>query len=212
MKIDFHVHTGYSPDSLIHIADLKRKSDALGVIPALTDHYSIGAHLEARSLGLRFIPGEEILTDKGDLIGLYLNELIPKGIPFLEAVDSIHEQGGFAYIPHMFDYGRNGVHADEDEAAKADIVEVFNARCMDDGFNQKARAFALKSNLPGAAGSDSHYLFEFGSTYAELPDFELDNPLMLMKALPRASLVTKKAPFYVHGTTALIFRAKTLFR
>ena len=194
MKIDFHVHTRYSPDSLIHIGDLKRKSELLGIIPALTDHYSIGAHAEARSLGMKFIPGEEVLTDKGDLIGLYLNDFIPKGIPFLEAVDRIHSQGGLAYLPHMFDYGRSGNHTSEEEAAKVDIIEVFNARCMDDRFNQKAKSFAVKNSLPRAAGSDSHYLFEFGSTWTELPDFDIGNPRMLMKSLRRATLVTKRAP------------------
>jgi hypothetical protein len=208
MKLDFHVHTGYSPDSLTSILALKRKSDALGIIPALTDHYSIGAHAEASSLGMRFIPGEEILTDKGDLIGLYLNELIPRGIPFLEAVDSIHDQGGLAYIPHMFDYGRSGNHASVEEAAKVDIVEIFNARCMDDRFNHQAKAFAVKNNLPQAAGSDSHCLFEFGSTYTELPDFDMGNPRMLLSSLPRAKLVTKKAPFYVRGTTKLLYLSK----
>ena len=113
MKIDFHVHTRYSPDSLTRIDDLRRKSEKLGIIPALTDHYAIGAHAEARRLGMRFIPGEEVLTDKGDLVGLFVNELIPKGTPFLEAVDRIHGQGGLAYLPHMFDYGRSGSLASE---------------------------------------------------------------------------------------------------
>lgn len=212
MKIDFHVHTRYSPDSLIRIVDLKRKSEKLGIIPALTDHYSVEAHKEARSLGMRFIPGEEILTDKGDLVGLYLNELIPKGTPFLEAVDRIHGQAGLAYLPHMFDYGRSRSHASEEEAAKVDMVEVFNARCLDDGFNQKAKSFAVKNNLLRAAGSDSHFLFEFGSTWTELPDFDIDNPWMLMKSLPQANLVTKRAPFYVRGTTSLIYAARKLLR
>ncbi len=212
MRIDFHVHTRYSPDSLTRIEDLKRKSEKLGIIPALADHYSVGAHREARSLGMRFIPGEEILTDKGDLIGLYINEFIPKGIPFLEAVDRIHGQAGLAYLPHMFDYGRSANHATEEEATKVDIVEAFNARCLNDEFNQKAKSFAVKNNLPRAAGSDSHFLFEFGSTWTELPDFDIDNPWMLMKSLPQANLVTKKAPFYVRGTTSMIYAAKRLLR
>jgi predicted metal-dependent phosphoesterase TrpH len=212
MKLDFHVHTGHSSDSLIRLVDLKRKSDALGIIPALTDHCSIESHREARSLGMKFVPGEEILTDKGDLIGLYLNELIPKGTPFLEAIDRIHGQGGLAYLPHMFDYGRSGSHASGEEAAKADIIEVFNARCMDDRFNQKAKAFAQTNHLPEAAGSDSHYLFEFGSTCTELPDFDMNAPRMLLKSLPRANLIMKKAPFYVRGTTSFISAAKKLLR
>ena len=218
MKIDFHVHTNHSPDSLTRIADLQRKSEALGIVPALADHYSIGAHREARSLGMRFIPGEEILTDKGDLIGLYLSELIPKNVPFAEAIDNVHGQGGLAYLPHMYDVGRLRAHAgapsaSEKEASKADIVEVFNARCLNQDFNARAAAFAEKYDKPGAAGSDSHFLFEFGSTYAELPDFDIeDNPSGLLKALKDkdAKLVTRPAPFYVRGTTSIIHAAKKL--
>jgi hypothetical protein len=211
MKIDFHVHTSHSPDSLIRLADLQRKSEALGIIPALADHYSIKAHAEARSLGMRFIPGEEILTDKGDLIGLYLSELIPKNVPFAEAIDNVHGQGGLAYLPHMYDYGRSKEHPSEKEASKADIVEVFNARCLNRDFNARAAASAEKYDKPGAAGSDSHFLFEFGTTYAEVPDFDIeDNPSGLLKALKDAKLVTRPAPFYVRGTTSVIHAAKKL--
>ncbi len=212
MRIDFHVHTRHSPDSLTRVGDLMKKSAALGIIPVIADHYSIGAHAEARKLGMRFIPGEEILTDRGDLIGLYLSECIPKGIRFAEALDRIHEQGGLAYLPHMFDYGRSGSHASEEEAAKADIIEVFNARCLSSSANARAAAFAAKHGKPGAAGSDSHFLFEFGTTYAELPDFDVENPWLLLRSLPQAKLVKKSAPFYVRGTTKLLYLWKTLFR
>ena len=83
---------------------------------------------------------------------------------------------------------------------------------MNDAFNRDAKSFAVKNNLPRAAGSDSHYLFEFGSTWTDLPDFDLDNPWMLLKSLPQATLVTKKAPFYVRGTTSFVYFVKKLFR
>ena len=70
----------------------------------------------------------------------------------------------------------------------------------------------MKNSLPRAAGSDSHFLFEFGSTYTELPDLDLDNPHTLLKSLPQASLVTKRAPIYARGTTSIIFRLKSLLR
>jgi len=208
MKIDFHIHTRYSPDSMIKPEDLARKAEKLGIIPSVTDHWSIGCHARMRSLCAEFIPGEEILTDRGDLIGLYVSELIPKGTPFLEALDRIREQGGLAYLPHMYDYGRSGAHAGDEEAAKVDIIEVFNARCLKKEYNEKAKAFAEKHSKLKAAGSDSHFLFEFGSTYTELPDFDIEDPKALLRALRSAKLVTKKAPFFVRGTTTLLMLAK----
>lgn len=204
MKIDFHVHTRHSPDSIIAPKDLARKSKMTGIIPAILDHNSIGAHGELRKLGARFIPGEEVSTDMGDLAGLYMSEQIPKGTPFAEALDRITEQGGLSYLPHMYDYrgGREG--PPEKEAARADIIEVFNARCMDPVMNSKARMFAEKHGKPMAAGSDTHFLWEFGATYTETADFDLENPKELLKALDGARIVGKKAPLFVRGTTTLL--------
>ena len=212
MKIDFHVHTKYSIDSLIEPKALAEKSRKLGIIPAITDHNSTDCHKEMRKLGARFIPGEEISTDKGDLIGLYMGEMIAKKTPFLEAIDKIREQGGIVYLPHMYDYGRSGKHASESEAAEADIVEVFNARCMKNEYNLRAMAFAINHGKLKAAGSDSHFLFEFGKTYAEMPDFDIGDPKALLKALKKAELKTKKAPIFVRGTTTFIAMGRKLLK
>jgi predicted metal-dependent phosphoesterase TrpH len=214
MKIDFHVHTRASMDSLIEPGALAKKSLELGIIPAIADHNSIESHAKMRALEVPFIPAEEILTDRGDLVGLYLSELVPKNTPFLEAIDMIHSQGGLAYLPHMFDYARAGKHASEAEAAKADIIEAFNARCMRKEYNELAAAFARKHGIPGAAGSDSHFFFEFGRTYTELPDFDIGNPKALLRALKtqKPRLETHKAPFFVRGTTSIVAMTRKLSR
>jgi predicted metal-dependent phosphoesterase TrpH len=217
MKIDFHVHTNASIDSLIEPKALARKSLETGIIPAIADHNNIGSHAKMRALKVPFIPAEEISTDKGDLIGLFISEMIPKKTPILEAIDIIHAQGGLAYLPHMFDYGRSKGHASEEEASKADIIEIFNARCMRKEYNENAAAFAKAHKLPGAAGSDSHFFFEFGRTYTDLPDFgthDLDNPKALLKALKsrNVSLETHTAPFFVRGTTSIIAMTRKLSR
>jgi len=203
LRVDFHVHTKYSKDSLIDPAHLAAKAKKLGIVPAITDHDNMAGHQDFRRLRHPFIPGEEISTDSGDLIGLYTSELIPKKTPFPEALDLIHEQGGLAYLPHMFDATRSGVSHPE-FARKADIIEIFNARSVMKNFNKKAEEFAKKHEIPGAAGSDSHFLFEFGRTYTMLPSFDLDNPKELLKALPKAEIFGKPAPIYVKGTTAAV--------
>lgn len=204
MRIDFHVHTKHSPDSIIEPRDLVKKSLSLGIIPAISDHSSVSAHREMRELTSSFIPAEEIATDRGDLIFLYAGDLIKKGTGFAEALDLIHEQGGLAYLPHMFDKTRHGAIPQKDETKKIDIVEVFNPRCLNQVYNSRAKMFAKKNGIPQAAGSDSHFLLEFGKTYNEMPDFDLENPKELMRALKKAKMVTAPAPFYVRGTTSLV--------
>jgi len=198
-----------------HLASM---SERLKIIPAICDHNTTAAHAKMRSLGAPFIPAEEILTERGDLIGLYLSEAIKKKTPFSEALDLIHSQSGLSYLPHMFDITRKG--AGEPPKAlwkKIDIVEAFNARCVLQSYNQKAEAFAEKSRVPVAAGSDSHFLFEFGKTYAEIPSLEasgLDDPKALLRALKSRTtrLVRHPAPFYVRGTTKAISIVRKISR
>ncbi len=94
MRLDLHLHTCYSRDSLNGPREIIAKSRKLGITPAITDHESTAAHAVFRGMGFDFIPGFEVKTDAGDLIGLYAGEAPKKNVRFMEAVDSIKEQGG----------------------------------------------------------------------------------------------------------------------
>lgn len=209
MKIDLHVHTHRSPDSLMDPRALAVRVEEQGVVPAITDHNTLRAHAECRQLKMPFIPGEEIRTDRGDLIGLYLQEAIPKHTPFLEAIDSIREQGGISIVPHMYDSTRHVVNAPK-LASRADAIEVFNARCPLNEQNEKALAFAKKYKRLHSAGSDSHFDFEFGRAYVEVPEFDISDSKALLKALKKGKVHGRKAPFFVRGTTLMVKWGKKL--
>jgi len=116
----------------------------------------------------------------------------------------IHEQGGIAYLPHMFDITRHGV-GNHPAAKKVDIIEVFNARCMPRAFNEKARLFADENRLLMGAGSDSHLLWEFGQTYTELPDFDISKPKELLRAMKKSKIHgVQTSLFYARGPPVLI--------
>ena len=213
IKLDFHCHTHHSIDSIIKPRELAAKAKRLGIVPAVTDHNNLGAHKELKALGMRFIPSEEIRTIEGDLIALCLNEVIPKKTPFLEAIDKIKEQGALSYLPHMFDKTRHGV-AYHQLASKVDIIEAFNARCPLQKYNDDAMHFAKKHKKLIAAGSDSHFLFEFGRTYFEVnAEFEdiKNNPKALLHALKNVKIHAKKAPIFVRGSTLVVKFAKRFF-
>jgi len=199
MRIDFHVHTVYSKDSLTRVEDIAKKSKKIGVIPAITDHNTTKANERMRKITKNFIPGEEVLTQQGDLIGLYIEEEIPRGIDGYEAIDRIKEQGGIVYLPHMFDGTRKGGY---ELGKKADVIEVLNGRAFEE-YNRMAFEFAERNKKLKAAGSDAHFLFEFGNVYTEVEEFDLQNPKELMKALKKARVYGVGQPFLRPATSVV---------
>lgn len=194
MKIDFHIHTTFSPDSLISPESLAKKARKLGITPAITDHYSMRAMPEMKRIGLEVIPGEELLVSvegrKAEVIGLFMNEEIKKGADFHEALDLLKAQGALSVAPHPFDPVRIGLK-DEKLLKKVQIIEAFNSHCSPE-CDKKAEEFAKKEGKPVSAGSDAHLLLEFGNTWVELELDELE-PKKLLKALKTGKITGKRS-------------------
>jgi predicted metal-dependent phosphoesterase TrpH len=168
---DLHMHTSWSFDCAVDPAELvdHAESEGLGAI-AVTDHNVFGGALEtadeARDRDLIVIQGEEVKTDnQGEVIGLFLEWEIPRGMPFADTVAAIREQGGLVYLPHPFDR----MHTIPDPAtlhrhlADIDVFEVYNARLLFEAHNDEALRFARKYDLTMGAGSDAHVLQGVGT-------------------------------------------------
>ncbi len=177
---DLHMHTSWSHDCSIDVDELLDYAEAegLGAI-AVTDHNVFGGALEAvekaRGRDLIVIPGEEVKTDdQGEVIGLFLHEEIPRGMTFADTVAAIREQGGVVYLPHPFDR----MHAIPFPATlhrhlhEIDVLEVYNARLLFEGYNDEALRYARKYGLPAGAGSDAHVLQGVGTGVLRLRAFE----------------------------------------
>ena len=168
---DLHMHTEWSHDCSIPVADLLEHAETIGLgAIAVTDHNRFGGALEAiglaRDRALTVIPGEEVKTDsQGEVIGLFLEDEIPRGLSFADTIAAIRAQGGLVYIPHPFDR----LHAIPDprtlhrHLADVDVFEVYNARLLRESFNEEALRFARKYDLTMAAGSDAHVLQGVGT-------------------------------------------------
>jgi predicted metal-dependent phosphoesterase TrpH/glycosyltransferase involved in cell wall biosynthesis len=174
---DLHMHTSWSHDCAIEVPELltHAETEGLGAI-AITDHNVFGGALEAlaATTNLTVIPGEEVKTqDQGEVIGLFLSEEIPRGLPFADTVAAIHEQGGVVYLPHPFDR----MHSIPDAATlrrhldEIDVFEVYNARLLFEGYNEEALRFARKYNLTMGAGSDAHVLQGVGTGALRMREF-----------------------------------------
>jgi len=176
IRVDLHVHTCYSRDSLTSLeeviaASLRRGLGAL----AITDHNTISGALALQRIApFPVIVGEEVDTTEGEISGLFLQQVIPQGLTPAQTAARIKEQGGLIYIPHPFDCLRSSrlrESALRSILDEVDVLEVLNARVIWPADNARARRFAQAHRLPGGAGSDAHTLFEIGQAYVEMEPF-----------------------------------------
>jgi predicted metal-dependent phosphoesterase TrpH len=120
------------------------------------------------------IVGEEVMTSQGEVIGLFLEERIERGMSMADTIGEIQRQGGLVLMPHPFDR----LHTIPDAGTlhrlldSIDIFEVYNSRLMFDSFNQDALRFAGKYNLVQSAGSDAHVLQGIGTAINRIPAFD----------------------------------------
>ena len=90
------MHTGYSPDSETGLEDFVARCVKTGLdCIAVTDHNTMQGALKVQAMApFQVIIGEEIKSAGGEIIGLFLQETIPRDLPPLETVNRIKEQGG----------------------------------------------------------------------------------------------------------------------
>jgi predicted metal-dependent phosphoesterase TrpH/glycosyltransferase involved in cell wall biosynthesis len=194
---DLHMHTSWSHDCAVDAADLIMYAEANGLDAiAVTDHNVFGGAREtvelARDHDLIVIPGEEIKTDgQGEVIGLFLQEEIPRGMSFADTVAAIKSQGGLVYVPHPFDR----MHSIPDAATlqrhlhDIDVFEVYNARLLFEAYNEEALRFARKYNLVAGAGSDAHVLQGVGTGALRMRAF--DGPAEFLLSLRSAQVLRR---------------------
>jgi predicted metal-dependent phosphoesterase TrpH len=199
--VDFHTHTSASKDSLTSPAAFiraarRRKLDRVVV----TDHNTITGALAAQTLDPELIiVGEEIMTTRGEILAIFVTEVIPSGLSPLETIHRLRSQGAFISVSHPFDSWRRGSWNMEDLleiAPFVDAIEIFNARCMAPAANQQALEFTHQQGLPGTAGSDAHAAFELGAASLFLPEFTgLEE---FRKVISKGRVQGHLSPFWVH--------------
>lgn len=166
LKADLHVHTTYSNDSVITPKDLVfyAKKRGLSAV-AVTDHNSVDGALKiAKETDFPIIPGIEVSSLHGHIIGLNVREPVARDLSADETVDRIHKLGGVAIACHPFALfkGSIGKHVTE----KFDAVEAINASAFPFGSStRKANELARRLKLPRTAGADAHYGPVIGQAY-----------------------------------------------
>jgi len=219
---DFHVHTRFSPDSLLTEDRFIRLAMERGLTHvAITNHNNVEGAIAVRDrvveLGLEdrlhIILGEEVSSADGEIIGLFLTETIPPGESADATADAIHAQGGLISIPHPFDPFRRS-HIGEApllrlaEAGKIDAIEVFNSRVTFGRHNLEAADLAARFGIPGIACSDAHSGLEVAMSFNALPAFETADELRM--ALRENEWHGSRSTKLIHLTTRWAVASKAM--
>lgn len=195
-KVDFHTHSILSQDGGINETDYKNAIDRnkLDYI-AITDHNKIDYALMCqKKLGEAIVVGEEITTNNGEIIGLFLTKRVPPFLSLTETITHIKKQNGIVYVPHPFDIRRNGIgEKNLTEIQKdIDILETFNGRMVFAATNTKSKEFAKENGILGASASDTHSANGLGYTYTMVGE-KIDRAT-LIHSLKNASSNEKYLP------------------
>jgi predicted metal-dependent phosphoesterase TrpH len=193
VRVDLHSHTMWSGDSTTTPDEIAEAVHAAGIdVLCITDHNAVAGAQRLRSeLDCRVVIGEELRTTAGEVIGLFLTERVPMGMPPLQTAQAIRDQGGVVYIPHPFDPMRRNLSEtaliELTEAGFVDAIEVLNAKTSLASLNQRARDFATAHGLRAGAGSDAHVPLAIGAACVDMPDF--DSPTAFLAALEQGQIL-----------------------
>ena len=201
---DLHLHTIRSYDGTAAVPAVLRRAKEIGLdVIAITDHDEITGAWEAVQLASRFgievIPGIEITTAEGDLLGLFITEKVEPGLSLVESVLRVRDQGGICIAPHPMAGGMGMKSLTPLSILKALRnplvnetligIETYNGTAIDRVSNHSARFFANGLRIAQTGSSDAHIVdtIGFGAT-----EFEGNTAADVLKALRKRTTRARK--------------------
>lgn len=173
-KYDLHIHSHYSPCSIISPKTILKRAKKAGLNGiAITDHHTMKAYPILKKLNsdknFEIIPGEEITTQYGDVLALYIKEEIHTR-DFFELIKEVKRQKGIIIIPHpitisnkySFRYSLNNLRK---KLNGIDFgFEIFNSRNFV-SLNNKSKLLSEKHDFSQTGSSDAHLPIDIGNGY-----------------------------------------------
>lgn len=171
LRFDPHVHTEASYDAEGSVEAVLSAAEAAGLdAVAITDHDTTAGAERALAVADEYdvlvVPGVELSTAAGHLLGLGVTTAPPVGQPFDESVRWIRDRGGLAVVPHPFQVSRHGIR--ERDLTDCDGVEAFNPWAVTGIQNARATTFADRHDYPQVGGSDAHRPATVGTAYTDV--------------------------------------------
>ncbi len=209
-KIEFHVHTSASHDSILlkYFLLLMCKLKKINCL-AIADHNEIKNALKYKKFfekkGIQIIVSEEILTKDGEIIGLYLKEKIEPNLTVEETINEIKKQKGLVYVPHPFDKKRNKTVLSKNKILtnkdKINFIECYNGRNVSEEYNQEQEKIAIESGITKLVGSDAHTFYEIGRNYCLVNSLKKET---LEEAIKNATFKKSKCIKFAHFNTKIV--------
>lgn len=222
MKIDFHVHTKESFDSISHIKDIINTAEVKGLDAiAVVDHNRFTDYSYLERGKVEIIQGVEYSTDQGHMLVYFLDHCLSEDGVYIsqegrfdssELIDAAHTNGAMVFIAHPFKPFRAFTDA---TLNRLDGVEVFNSRAAFSS-KRKANSMAVElvkaNNKPFVAGSDSHWIKEIGNSYWEGQVINGDIKSALLKKEGR--VYAKYSPIHFEARSQIVksFKCREYFK
>ncbi|MFQ6084690.1 MAG: CehA/McbA family metallohydrolase [Candidatus Bathyarchaeia archaeon] len=167
-KLDLHVHTLYSKDGSMSPREAVKAARRAGLQGlAITDHNSVGAlrHLP-RCPDILVVPGIEVSSSDGHILGLDVTEEIPGKLSAEETMEKIRDAGGIGVVAHPYSLGKSSVRGGLIPLIRPDALEVVNSSSFPFFISTRlSRERARSLGLPVTGGSDAHLPNTVGLAY-----------------------------------------------
>ncbi len=210
-KTVFHVHTKFSHDSFLgkHFLFLMCKLKGINCI-AITDHNEIKGALKYKTFlkkhNIEVIVGEEIFTNDGEIIGLFLKNKISSNLSAIETIREIKKQNGIVYIPHPYDEKRYKTVIKPEVLKKiykdVDLIECHNGRNIKKEYSVKQNQIADKYGLIKIVGSDAHTFYELGRNYCITSEIVTRENIKCL--IDKSIFKTNKCIKFAHFNTKIV--------
>jgi len=210
MKFDLHIHSNYS-DGHADVKEIIKAAKRRGLDGiAITDHDTMRGipvarkYIRDRKLDLILIPGVEVTTSEGHLLVLGVDKAPEKKLSPEETIETAHDLGGIADVPHPYHPFRHAIGRIPD----ADAVEVYNSKHLFGLANGRAKFEAKRRGMSMVAGSDSHFADTVGLGVTEIEAEDMDGVLEAIRA-GRTKILGRRTPpqFFIGNTVTYIYRA-----
>ncbi len=173
---DIHMHTNLgdgtaSPARVLAEAE-RRHLDVI----AITDHDHLEGYkrvmdlLEHSGSALGVIPGIEVTTRQGHLLGLWMQRPVKMMRSVEWSIDAIKEQGGLVVVPHPLgrlvpSLSRKKIEELLERGFAIDGLEVYNPSPANRWQRQEVLDLNQQWGLAPTGGSDAHFWQHIGSGY-----------------------------------------------